>query len=155
MKENLIFRKAGVDDILDVVELVWKDQLRQEDSVRPPKNIDYYFDYFHIINRDVNQYLLVVENEDKNIIATSHLTLLHYLPFLDRRLQVEFVRVDKKYHGQGIGRKMFEWIEEKAKEWEVSRIQLTTDKRRMRAQQFYQSLGYEPSHIGMKLYFNK
>uniref|UniRef100_A0A2A4Z8B9 N-acetyltransferase domain-containing protein n=1 Tax=OCS116 cluster bacterium TaxID=2030921 RepID=A0A2A4Z8B9_9PROT len=30
-------------------------------------------------------------------------------------------------------------------------VQLTTDKSRMRAHDFYRGLGFEPSHIGMKL----
>ncbi len=145
-------RKAKVDDIYSIVQLIHDDVLRKLDSSTILLDKKEYQDFFKRIDRDENQFLMVVENEHGDVIGTSHLTLLHYIPFCDRRVMVEFVRVRKDVQGKGIGRMMFEWIKEKAVEWEASRIQLTTDKRRLRAKLFYESLGYQATHEGMKLF---
>ena len=150
MNKELIFRKAKQTDILAIVQLVWDDVLRKSDRETPSFKQDFYLDQFNKITKDENQYLLVVENEKNEIVGTCQLTLIHYLPFLDKRVLVEFVRVKATLKGQGIGRKMFEWIESKSKAWQANMIQLTTDARRADAQAFYQSLGYRPSHLGMK-----
>jgi GNAT superfamily N-acetyltransferase len=151
MKSKLIFRQALKDDVLAIVEMVWKDNLRQLDRPHPSMELDHYHEYFEKISNDENQYLLVVENYSGQIVATCHLTHLYYLPFFDHRLLVEYVRVDETLKGQGVGRQMFEWIESKAREWDVHLIQLTTDARRADAQSFYKALGYKPTHVGMKL----
>ncbi len=67
---------------------------------------------------------------------------------------VEGVRVNKKYRGQGIGRKLFQWAIQRAKDKDCHLIQLTTDKQRPDAIKFYESLGFIPSHEGMKLHFS-
>jgi GNAT superfamily N-acetyltransferase len=36
-----------------------------------------------------------------------------------------------------------------------ARIELTTNRRRERAQRFYERLGFRPSHVGMKLYLQE
>jgi GNAT superfamily N-acetyltransferase len=53
--------------------------------------------------------------------------------------------------GQKIGRWMFEQAIIYARENDVSIIQLTTNKKRVKAKHFYEKLGFEASHEGMKL----
>ncbi|MDO9275065.1 MAG: GNAT family N-acetyltransferase, partial [Lutibacter sp.] len=55
--------------------------------------------------------------------------------------------------GQGIGKKMFEWAIERAKERNAHLLQLTSDKQRPNAIKFYENLGFIASHEGMKLHF--
>lgn len=151
MAGDLIFRKAAKEDIIPIIEMVWDDVLRKNDRMAPSFDREIYMEQFEKISNDENQYLLVVEHPNMEIVAACQITLIHYLPFLDKRVLVEFVRVKSDLKGQGIGRKMFTWIESTARSWNANMIQLTTDARRQQAQDFYTSLGYQPSHIGMKL----
>ena len=148
--DELIFRKAMEKDVLDIVQLIWADNLRKLDQSRPELDGQQYITLINKISADPNQYLLVVENQANELIGTCHLTLLLYLPFFDKRVLVEYVRVVPSSQGQGVGRRMFEWIESKSKEWDARLIQLTTDCRRIDAQDFYKSIGFKPSHLGMK-----
>jgi len=49
---------------------------------------------------------------------------------------------------------MFQWAIDHAKERNCHLIQLTTDKQRPDAIRFYESLGFQATHEGMKLHFN-
>jgi ribosomal protein S18 acetylase RimI-like enzyme len=62
------------------------------------------------------------------------------------------VRVASKYRGKSIGSWMFDQATSYAKGHDVSIIQLTTNKKRPKAKHFYEKLGFEVSHEGMKLY---
>lgn len=70
-------------------------------------------------------------------------------------MQIEAVRVAGKYRGQKIGSWMFDQAISYAKEHDVFIIPLTTNKKRPEAKHFYEKLGFEPSHEGMKLYLRK
>jgi ribosomal protein S18 acetylase RimI-like enzyme len=71
------------------------------------------------------------------------------------RMQIEAVRVSEKYRGQKIGEWMFNQAIEYATANNVSIIQLTTNKKRPKAKHFYEKLGFEASHEGMKLCLRK
>lgn len=114
-----------------------------------------YIDAFHLIDKDPNQYLMVLDN-DEDIIGTCHLTMMPSLTFIGQtRLQIEAIRVSEKYRDQEIG----EWMINAAIEYGKSRgaamVQLTTNKIRTQAKSFYEKLGFEASHEGMKLYLKK
>ena len=53
----------------------------------------------------------------------------------------------------GLGKKMFEWAIERAKERKAHLLQLTTDKQRPEAITFYKNLGFKSTHEGMKMHF--
>ena len=98
---------------------------------------------------------MVVENGDE-IIGTSHLTIMPSLTFIgSTRMQIEAVRVSGKYRGQKIGNWMVDQEISYAKDMGVSIIGLTTNKKRAQAKHFYEKLGFEGSHEGMKLYLRK
>ena len=69
------------------------------------------------------------------------------------RAQIEAVRIRKDKRGLGIGKIMFEWAINRAKEQNAHLLQLTTDKKRPKAIKFYQELGFKQSHEGMKMHF--
>jgi len=154
MSKSTTFRRAEATDIKAIVELIWNDGLRQADSVAPDPDQEKYLPAFYAIAADPNQYLVIAENEQGEVVATCQLTVIPYLAFFDKRLQVEYVRVSPAHQGKGVGRELFDWIESYAREQKVSRIQLTTDKRRQDAQAFYKALGYEATHEGMKFKIN-
>ena len=148
--QNLSHRKATLNDIKAIVELLLEDELgqsRENSTILEP-----YIKAFHEIDKDLNQYLMVVE-KDSEIIATCHLTIMPSLTFTgSTRMQIEAVRTKASLRGQKIGGWMMTQAISYGKARGASIIQLTTNKKRPRAEHFYQQIGFESSHEGMKLY---
>ena len=152
----MIFRNATEKDVSKIVEMIADDELgkkREDFKIPLPKK---YIDAFKNINKDKNQELIVVENIDKEIVGTFQLTFIQYLTYQGGiRAQIEAVRIRKDQRGIGLGKKMFEWAIERAKEKKAHVLQLTTDKKRSKAITFYENLEFKSSHEGMKLHFEK
>ncbi len=148
------FRKATIEDIPTVVEMIADDALgstRENYTVPLPKT---YYDAFDRIDSDPNQELIVVENEEEQIIAVFQMTFIPYLTYQGGiRAQIEGVRVHKDHRGLGIGKVVFEWAIQRAQERGAHLLQLTTDKQRPDAIRFYESLGFKATHEGMKMHF--
>ena len=149
---NLTRRKATLNDLPRLIEHLLEDELGSSRESKSAAVHENYIKAFHTIDSDPNQYLMVVEN-DGEMIGTCHLTIMPSLTFIgSTRMQIEAVRVEGKYRGQKIGSWMFDQAISYAKEHDVSIIQLTTNKKRPKAKHFYEKLGFEASHEGMKLY---
>ena len=148
------FRKATENDVSTIVEMIADDELgkKREDFKNPlPKA---YLEAFENINSDANQELIVVENENSEIIGTMQLSFIQHLTYRGGvRAQIEAVRIRKDKRGLGIGKTMFEWAINRAKERHAHLLQLTTDKKRPKAIKFYEDLGFKASHEGMKMHF--
>lgn len=113
-----------------------------------------YYEAFEHIDADANQELMVVENEAKEVIGTLQLTFIPYLTYQGgTRAQIEAVRIRKDMRGSGIGEQLFTWAIQRAQERKAHVLQLTTDKKRPDAKRFYEKLGFQASHEGMKLHF--
>ena len=151
----MVFRKATERDVLHIVEMIADDALgktREDFQIPLPKD---YMIAFKKIKSDDNQELIVVENEKSEIIGTMQLTFIQYLTYRGGiRAQIEAVRIRKDQRGIGLGKKMFAWAINRAKEKKAHVLQLTTDKMRPKAIKFYENLGFKPSHEGMKMHFN-
>lgn len=145
-------RKAKIEDLNEIVRLLSDDILG---SKRENYNIPLPTEYlvaFKRIDEDENQLLIVAEEESK-IIGNLQLSFIQYLTYKGGiRAQIEGVRVSNKYRGKGVGRKMIEYAISEAKERKAHLIQLTTDKKRPKALEFYKSIGFIDSHEGMKLH---
>ena len=80
---------------------------------------------------------------------------LTFVPGLSRlgmwRGQIESVRIDSGSRGKGLGRKMIEWAIAECRKRGCGLVQLTSDKSRKEALQFYESLGFSATHEGLKL----
>lgn len=150
----MIFRKATESDILPIVEMMADDKLgKSRENFQTPLPIAYYT-AFKKIDSDDNQELIVLENENKDVIGTLQLTFIQYLSYVGKsRAQIENVFIRKDKRGLGIGKTMFEWAINRAKEKNAHLIQLTSDKQRPRAIKFYENLGFKATHEGMKLHF--
>lgn len=148
------FRKANRDDIPIIVEMIADDDLgeaREDYRLPLPKE---YSDSFERISMDANQELIVVENPGEGIVGTMQLTFIPYLTYRGGiRAQIEAVRIRKDQRGKGLGRKMFEWAIQKAKDRNAHLIQLTTNRKRPEAIRFYKEFGFVPTYEGMKLHF--
>ena len=151
----MIFRKAIDKDISTIVKMIADDELgKQREDYQIPLPSE-YIEAFDKISADENQELIVVENEELEIIGTLQLSFIQYLTYRGGiRAQIEAVRIRKDNRGKGIGKKMFQWAINRARERNAHLLQLTTDKKRPEAIRFYEDLGYVSSHEGMKMHFN-
>jgi GNAT superfamily N-acetyltransferase len=144
----VIFRDARRDEVPRIVALLADDVLG---AGREAEVDDAYWAAFDDIAADPRNRLIVAE-ADGQLAGTLQLT---FLPGLSRhgtlRAQIEGVRVAAPGRGQGLGRAMIEWAVDEARRNGCGLVQLTSDKRRADAIRFYESLGFEPSHEGLKL----
>lgn len=146
-----MFRPATVADIPAVVALLMDDALAKlrEDSSTPvnPR----YLAAFEAIERDPNQ-LLVVAEQDGQVAGCLQLT---FIPGMSRlgmwRGQIEAVRIASSLRGSGVGKAMMQWAIEQCRARGCGLVQLTTDKQRPDAHRFYEALGFQATHEGMKL----
>lgn len=149
---NLSHRKANLHDLRAIITLLLEDELGQTREQLNATIEQSYIDAFHRIDIDPNQYLMIVCSENA-IVGTCHLTIMPSLTFAgSTRMQIEAVRVSAKHRGQKIGEWMMNAAIDYAKSKDVSIIQLTTNIKRPRAKEFYERLGFETTHVGMKCY---
>ena len=150
--KKLIFRKATEADIPNIVKMLADDELgskREDYKVPLPKS---YYDAFQNIFQDKNQELIILENFNKEIIGTLQLTFIQYLTYQGGlRAQIEAVRIKKKFRGKDFGKKIFKWAIKRSTDKGAHLVQLTTDKQRTDTIEFYKTLGFRDSHMGMKL----
>lgn len=150
---ELYYRKATRKDVYFIVQLLSDDPLGQlREKFTDPLPEQYYL-AFDRINRDDNQDLMLIETEEGEIVGTLQLSVIPYLTYQGGiRAQIEAVRIHEKYRGQGLGKQFFQWAIQRAKEKGAHVLQLTTDKKRPDAIEFYKKLGFIASHEGMKLH---
>lgn len=149
------FRKAVDEDLPSIIQLLFDDTLGKlrEDNNMPPN--EKYIAAWSMILHNENTDLYIVEDKNK-VIGVAQIDYLQYLTYQGgRRALIEGVRIDKSYRGQGLGKQLFQFLIQKAKENGCHLVQLTTDKARPDAVKFYESLGFEQTHIGMKLHFHE
>ncbi len=148
---EFIIQKAEQQHLSEIVRLLADDILgkSREDWVDPLPEC--YQHAFTAIQRDLNQELLVMLKGEE-VIGTLQLTFIPQLVLQGgMRAQVEGVRIKTAYQGRGLGHRFFEYVIDRAKQKGCVVVQLTTNSVRKDAIRFYESLGFKPSHIGMKL----
>jgi GNAT superfamily N-acetyltransferase len=146
-------RGAVRADVPHVVALLADDELgRRRESAEMPLD-ERYWVAFGAIEADPHHRLVVVEANDGQVIGCLQLSFLPYLTFRGGwRAQIEAVRVAAEHRGSGLGRALFEWAIEEARRRDCHLVQLTTNVRRPDALAFYESLGFDVTHQGLKLY---
>ena len=147
------FRKAAIEDLQTIVQMIADDELgKTRENYKMPLP-DEYLVAFESILKDPNQELIVLEINNE-VIGTLQLSFIQYLTYQGGiRAQIEAVRIRKDRRGQGIGKTMFEWAIDEAKERGAHLLQLTTNKKRPQAISFYEDLGFKATHEGMKMQF--
>ena len=149
---DVTFRRARRADVPEIVALLADDELgaarEQPDDPLP----DGYWTAFDAIDGDDRQLLIVGEDGDGRVVATLQLTFIPSLTYVGgERAQVEAVRVAASTRGKGLGGELMAWAIERARERGCTLVQLTTNVARPDAHRFYDALGFERSHVGMKL----
>lgn len=145
------FRSAQREDIPSIVLMLADDDLGSQRELYEYPLPESYYIAFDQIDNDPNHELVVAELNGE-VIGTLHLIFLPSISFRGGlRAQVESVRVDRKFQGQGIGTEMMKWVIERAKTRGAHIVQLTTHHSRKDAHRFYERLGIKSMHVGMKL----
>ena len=146
----VIFCEATKTDLPIIIGLLSDDPLgalREETS-----SVVQYREAFEQILSNANSKLIVGKLDDR-VIAVAQIDFIRYLTYQGgKRAQIEGVRVDKNYRGQGIGHQLFNYLIEIAKNEGCHMVQLTTNKNRSEAVCFYKQLNFENTHHGFKLF---
>ncbi|OGB26633.1 MAG: GNAT family N-acetyltransferase [Burkholderiales bacterium RIFCSPLOWO2_02_FULL_57_36] len=153
-EHTLVFRPANREDVPLIVQMLADDPLgakRERFETPLPES---YMAAFDAIASDSNNELVVACLGSK-VVGVLQITFIPYLTYRGGwRALIEGVRIAADVRSEGIGRCMFEWAIQRARERKCHLVQLTTDKARPEALRFYENLGFVASHEGMKLHFS-
>ena len=150
-RPNIRFRLAKRADLPAIVRLLADDELGSQRERYEDPLPESYVAAFEQIDHDPNHELIVVER-DGEIIGTLHLMFLPSVSYQGGlRAQIESVRVDRRFQNQGIGSALMQWSMQRGKQRGAHIVQLTTHKTRRDAHRFYERLGFQGTHLGMKL----
>ena len=145
---SVTFREARPEDVATILELLRDDDLG---AARETDGLETYKIAFERMQQEATNHLIVGEDANGRMVATYQLTFISGLSHRGTiRAQVESVRVASDLRGQGIGRAMMVDAEIRARKAGCKMLQLTTTKGRNRAADFYDALGFTPSHTGYK-----
>jgi len=151
VEESLGFRIATVQDLNQIVAMLADDVLgsKRERYEQPLPNS--YMEAFHAITADPNNELVVAHFGDE-VVGVQQITFTPYITHQGGwRATIEGVRTASFVRGKGVGAKMINWAIERAKERGCHLIQLTTDKQRPDTLRFYERLGFQATHEGLKM----
>ena len=147
----MTMRLAEADDVVAIRALLADDDLGRAREDMTDEGLECYQQAFEAIHSDPRNELFVAIL-DGELVGTFQTT---WIPYLSRggneRCHIEAVRVSTEKRGLGIGSKMMEFALQQARTRGCLLAQLTTDVRREDAHRFYQRLGFEVTHHGMKL----
>jgi len=142
-------RRARYQDVPAIVRLLADDALGT--TRESPGTPELYWRAFEEVNRDPRNFLAVAELNGE-VVGTLQLTFIPSLTYEGgERAQIEAVRVDARHRNAGIGHALVDWAITRARARGCRVVQLTTDRRRPDALRFYLSLGFQPTHEGLKL----
>lgn len=151
-KVDVTFREAKKEDLPVLVSMLADDPLgTTREEVASPLHAD-YLAAFEAIRGSEHHHLMVVEQVHHGIVGMLQLSLLPNLSHKGAwRCLIEGVRIHRNYRGKGLGQQMFQWAIDFARSKGCRMVQLTTDKKRPDALSFYERLGFEATHIGLKM----
>ncbi|MFC5602680.1 GNAT family N-acetyltransferase [Sporosarcina koreensis] len=151
MANEVVFRSATEQDLERIVEMLADDKLgatREQFALPLP---EVYREAFRAIDADPNNEL-VVACLGEEVVGVQQITFTPYLTHQGGwRATVEGVRTSSTVRGKGIGTELINWAIQRAEQRGCHLIQLTTDKTREDAIRFYERLGFQATHEGMKM----
>lgn len=150
MTDTLI-RPASLHDLAAVIALLADDELGAGRELSSSAlDLRYEKAFADMGAQEGNELLVMVDGD--TVIACLQLTVIPGLSRLGaKRAQIEGVRVARAYRQRGAGNRLMRFAIARARDAGCTLVQLTTDKARGDALRFYRKLGFEASHIGMKL----
>jgi GNAT superfamily N-acetyltransferase len=151
MTFKVTLRDARREDVPAIVAMLADDRLGAAREVTAEPLPASYYAAFDALDRDENNRLLIAEVNGE-IVGTLQITFVHGLSRQGaKRAVLEAVRVASLHRGKGFGERIVREAIEIARRAGCAMVQLTTDKSRKDAHRFYERLGFEASHEGMKL----
>ena len=142
-------REARRDEVRLIVEMLADDALGR--SREDASDLTPYLKGFDAIAADPLNTQYVWE-ENGVVVGCLQLTLLPGIAQQGMwRAQIEGVRIASSQRGTGVGGRMIRAVMAIARDRGCTVLQLTTNKVRKDAQRFYEQLGFERSHEGMKI----
>ncbi|WP_408015243.1 GNAT family N-acetyltransferase [Rossellomorea arthrocnemi] len=151
LERELHFRQAVERDVDRIVEMLADDVLGSKRERYEHPLPESYIQAFKAIDSDPNNELVVACDGEK-IVGVQQITFTPYLTHQGGwRATIEGVRTSASVRGEGVGTKLIQWAIGRAEERGCHLIQLTTDKQRPDALRFYERLGFQATHEGLKL----
>jgi len=148
---DIRIRLAHRTDVPAIVQLLADDVLGATREKPGEPLAQEYWDAFDAMSTQRGNELYVAELGSE-IVGCYQLTII---PGLGRvgtaRGVIEGVRVSSRHRGKRIGEVMMLTAIERSRASGCGVVQLTTDRTRADAHRFYERLGFEATHIGMKL----
>ncbi len=143
--EAVIFREARDEDLPAILALLGDDPLGKYRELALPEHAEIPAAYkaaFKAIAADPRNQLHVAECGGA-VVGCFQLTFIPGLTYQGgERAQIEGVRVSHAMRGRGVGKAMMAYAIAQAKARGCVLVQLTTDKRRTEAHEFYRALGF-------------
>lgn len=148
---EISFRIATEHDVDTIVKMLANDPLGSKRERYEQPLPESYKNAFQAISSDPNNELIVACHNNE-VIGVQQIT---FTPFLTHqggwRATIEGVRTLSTERGKGIGSELIRYAIQRAKERGCHLVQLTTDKQREDALRFYERIGFEATHEGMKM----
>jgi ribosomal protein S18 acetylase RimI-like enzyme len=147
----VIVRAARRDDVAAIVRLLADDVLGAErERVAIPVAPEYLQAFDEMAAQAGNTLLVAVRGDE--VVGCLQLTITPGLSRMGmRRAQLEGVRVSAAHRGAGIGEQLVSGAIARARAAGCGLVQLTSDVTRVDAIRFYERLGFQATHVGMKL----
>jgi ribosomal protein S18 acetylase RimI-like enzyme len=148
---SVMVRPARQEDVAAIVRLLADDMLgAQRELVEDPVAPAYLRAFDEMASQPGNELLVAVKDDE--VIGCLQLTIATGLSRRGmRRALLEGVRVSAKHRGARVGEQLVLDAIARARAAGCGLVQLTSDASRVDARRFYERLGFEATHIGMKL----
>jgi len=151
MPDPITIREARREDVAAIVRLLADDHLGAGREVVSDSPIAAYFEAFEKVAADPRNLLAVAEDVGGKVVGTLQMTFIPGLSNQGAELAlIEAVRVESGLRGQGLGQVMIGWALDEARRRGCRFVELFTHASRVDAQRFYERLGFEKSHAGMR-----
>ncbi len=148
---TLIIEKAKLKNLKDLIYLLFDDDLgKYRENISEISFNNYKKSFLKILNDPNNEIFVMILSDQ--IIGMMQLTFIPGLSIEGMtRCQIESVRIKKNYRNKGYGSVLIKRGIEIAKLNKCGLIQLTSNKERIKAINFYKKLGFLSTHKSFKL----
>jgi GNAT superfamily N-acetyltransferase len=150
--QRLTYRAARAADLPFIISLAAEDDVSGSIEPWQPKSAPAYEAVLAEIDADPHEELFLAEL-DGVPVGTFQLTYLSSLtrPGMRRGL-VESVHIVPGRRNNGFGSEMMRWAIERCRAQGCGIVQLTSNKQRIDAHRFYETLGFSRTHEGFRLF---
>ena len=145
-------RTALASDLEVLVRLLADDDLgRTRETLSDPLPPAYAKALEEILASDFTR-LIVVEADGK-VVGSLQLTFIPHLAYVGQRRAIfESVHVAPAHQGKGAGAFLVAYATDAARTAGCGQIVLTSSNSRIAAHRFWKRMGFEHTHVGMKLH---